>query len=82
MRDSLTCDALSLTLTRTQHFDLISFCALHQNGETALVCAADGGSVATAILLLDRGADINQKDTVSYNDSLMQMSFATQCQLI
>ena len=58
------------------------YCAVERGFLEMVTILLDGGSVATAILLLDRGADINQKDTVSYNDSLMQMSFATQCQLI
>ena len=49
----------------------MSYSVLHQDGETALIHAADGGHTETVTLLLDRGADINHKDNVSYCDACM-----------
>ena len=66
----LTIIRCSLTLTRpdiTILFHITSFrFVFHQDGETALMSAADNGHLETVTLLLDRGADINQKDNVSY----------------
>ena len=36
----------------------------HQDGWTALHCAARGGHTELARLLLDRGADVNSQDKV------------------
>ena len=37
------------------------------------MCAANGGHAKTVRLLLDRGAEINQKDTVSHCDTWMHV---------
>ena len=50
---------------------VMSYSVLHQNGETALIQVARGGHTETVTSLLDRGADINDKDTVSYCDACM-----------
>ena len=49
----------------------MSYSVLHQYGDTALHWAAFGGHTETVTLLLDRGADINDKDDVSYCDACM-----------
>ena len=49
----------------------MSYSVLHQYGETAFTSAACGGHTETVTLLLDRGADINHKDDVSYCDACM-----------
>ena len=49
----------------------MSYSVLHQDGKTALIHAAYGGHAETVTLLLDRGADINHKDNVSYCDACM-----------
>ena len=49
----------------------MSYSVLHQYGKTALIQAADGGHTEIVTLLLDRGADINHKDDVSYCHACM-----------
>ena len=49
----------------------MSYSVLHQNGETALIQAARGGHTETVTSLLDGGADVNDKDRVSYCDACM-----------
>ena len=49
----------------------MSYSVLHQDGDTALTYAARGGHTETVTSLLDRGADINHKDDVSYCDACM-----------
>ena len=48
---------------------LMSYSVLHQDENTALLRAARGGHAETVMSLLDRGADINHKDNVSYCDA-------------
>ena len=70
---------MTLTLTLSPHViqchvmscHVMSYSVLHQNGKTALCHAAGGGRTETVTLLLDRGADINHKDKVSYCDACM-----------
>ena len=50
---------------------VMSYSVLHQFGETALIHAAREGHTETVTSLLDRGADINHKDNVSYCDACM-----------
>ena len=70
--DLLSCDALSLTLTRHLHvvsfrFILIRFTLIHQLCENDLVAAAKKDDVATVTYLLDEGADANDRHKVSKN---------------
>ena len=68
-----------LTLTLSPHlipFNVISchvmsYSVLHQYEKIALCHAAGGGHTETVTSLLDRGADINHKDKVSYCDACM-----------
>ena len=70
---------LTLTLTLSPHLiqchviscHVMSYSVLHQYEKTALCHAAGGGHTETVTLLLDRGADINHKDDVSYCDACM-----------
>ena len=70
---------MTLTLTLSPHLiqchimssHVMSYSVLHQNGDTALIQAARSGHTETVTLLLDRGADINDKDEVSYCDACM-----------
>ena len=50
---------------------IMSYSVLHQDGETALTSAAHEGHTETVMSLLDRGADINQENDVSYCDACM-----------
>ena len=52
-------------------YHVMSYSVLHQYGKTALSEAAHGGHTETVTLLLDRGADINDKNDVSYCDACM-----------
>ena len=49
----------------------MSYSVLHQDGWTALIHATRVGCIETVMSLLDRGADINHKDNVSYCDACM-----------
>ena len=50
---------------------VMSYSVLHQDGKTALIHTAGGGHAETVTSLLDRRADINHKDNVSYCDACM-----------
>ena len=52
-------------------YHVMSYSVLHQYEKTALCHAAGGGHTETVTSLLDRGADINQEDDVSYCDACM-----------
>ena len=70
---------MTLTLTLSPHliqchiisYHVMSYSVLHQYGWTALIIAANGGHTEIVTLLLDRGADINQENDVSYCDACM-----------
>ena len=86
MRDLLEFSAfslfLALTLTLSPHLiqcHIMSYSVLHQIGMTALISAACGGHKEIVMSLLDRGADINHKDNVSYCDACMTVLW--YCQL-